>query len=66
MSVSSANEGKTQVRWVAIVGWKVRRKASANNIPPKGSPCCVLDSNEMIVKSLCLEAFDKYSGDGCA
>jgi len=57
MCVSSANEGKTQVRWVVAVKQKVRKWASANNTPSKGSPYHVLDWNEMIMKSLCLKTW---------
>jgi hypothetical protein len=51
MCISFANEGKTQVGWVAIIGRRTWKWASANNIPPKGSPYCVWDSNEMIMRS---------------
>jgi hypothetical protein len=30
----------------------------------KRIPCCVLDSDEMAMRSLCLEASEKYDGDG--
>jgi len=66
MCVSSTNERKTQVRWATTVGQKVGRRVSANNTLPKRSPCHVLDSDEMIVRSWCLKASKKYSGDGCA
>jgi len=54
---------KTQVKWDVAIGWKAWRWISANNTPPKRSPCHVLDLDEMIVKSLCLEASKNYSGD---
>jgi hypothetical protein len=66
MYISSANKGKTQLGWATVMGQKTRRWASTNNIPPKGSPCQVPNLNEMTVKSLCLEASKKYSGDGHA
>jgi hypothetical protein len=64
MCVSFANEGKTQVGWIVVVGWRVQRWTSVNNTPPEESPCCVSDLDEMIMKSLCLEAFENYGGDG--
>jgi hypothetical protein len=66
MSISFANERKMQARWVAAIGWKIWKWPSANNTLPKGSPCHVQDLDEMNVRSSCLEAFKKYSGDGCA
>jgi hypothetical protein len=63
MCVSIANERKTQVEWVVVVAQRVRKWANANNIPPKGPPCCVLDLDEMTAKSPCLEAFEKYNGN---
>jgi hypothetical protein len=63
MYISFANEGKTQVGWITIVEQKTWRWASANNTLPKGSPCCVLDLNEMTMKSMCLETSEKYGGD---
>jgi hypothetical protein len=59
-------QGKTQVGWVAIVGWRMQKWINANNTPPKGSPYRLPHSNEMIVKSSCLETFEKYSTDGYA
>jgi len=56
MCRSFANEGKTQVGWATTVGW---RTSSVNNTPSKGSPYHALDSNEMIVRSPCLKAFEK-------
>ncbi len=35
MCVSFVNKRKTQLGWVVVVGWKVRRWTSANNTPPK-------------------------------
>jgi hypothetical protein len=64
MCISSANEGKTQIRWVIVIRQRVRRWA--NNTPPKNSFYHVLGSNEIIMKSSCLEASEKYNGDGCA
>jgi hypothetical protein len=64
MCVSFANERKTQVGWVVAIGWKTWKWVSVNNIPPKGSPCCVLDLDEMIVRSLCLKAFKEYNENG--
>jgi len=64
MCVSSSNEGKTQVGWVATIRRKARRWANINNIPPKGCPCHVPYSNEMTMKSPCLKVFEKYNGDG--
>jgi hypothetical protein len=57
------NEGKTQVRWVVAIGQKMWRCVKVNNVPPNGSPCCVLNLNENIVKSSCQEACEKYNGD---
>jgi hypothetical protein len=64
MCVSFANKGKTQIGWV--VGQKVLKWVNVNNTPPKGSPYCVLDLNEMTMRSLWLEVYEKYNGDGCA
>ncbi len=61
MCISFANERKTQIGWVVAIGWRTWKWTSVNNIPPKGSPCCVLDLDEMIVRSLCLKASKKYS-----
>jgi len=66
MSASFANEGKTQVGWVATIKQKAQKRDSVNNILPKGSPYCLPNSDEMIMRFSCLKAFDKYSGDGCA
>jgi hypothetical protein len=66
MCVSFVNEGKTQVNWAITVGRKARKWVNANNTPPKGPPCHVLDLDEMTVKSLCLETFEKYNEDGHA
>jgi hypothetical protein len=63
MCVSSANERKTQIGWVVVVGWKAQKWTNVNNYPWKRSPCCILDSDEMVMKSLCLEVLEKYSGD---
>jgi hypothetical protein len=65
MCVSFTNEKKTQVGWVATVGRKMWKWISANNTPPKGSSCHT-NSNEMIVRSPCLEASEQYNGDGHA
>jgi hypothetical protein len=65
MCISSANEGKTKVRWAIVVGQIVQRWTSENNIFLKGSPYSVLDLDEMIVKSPCIEASKKYSRHGC-
>jgi hypothetical protein len=37
--VSFANEGKTKIGWVAVIGRKTQRWAKTNNIPPNGSTC---------------------------
>jgi hypothetical protein len=66
MCISSTNEGKTQVGWAVAVGGRAQKWANVNNTLPKGSPSHVPDSNEMIERSLCLEALKKYSGNGCA
>jgi hypothetical protein len=66
MYISLANEGKIQVGWVNVVGRKVWWWANVNNIPPKGSFYHVLNLDEMIVRSSCLEVSEKYSGDGRA
>ncbi len=58
------NEGKTQVGWVAIIKWKVKGCTKVNNTPPKGSSRCVLNSNEMSMKSSCQETCNKYNEDG--
>ncbi len=65
MCVSFANERKTQVGWVVTIGSRMQRKTNANNTP-KRSPYHVPNSNEMTMKSPCLETSEKYSGDGCA
>jgi hypothetical protein len=44
----------------------MQRWSQANNAPPNGSLYCVLDSNEMTMKSPCREALKKYNGDGRA
>jgi hypothetical protein len=64
--VSSESERKNQVRWVIIVGQRVWRRVKANNTPPKRFPCCLLNSNEMIMKSSCWKTYKKYNGDGHA
>jgi hypothetical protein len=66
MCISSTNVGKTQVGWVVVVGQKVQKWANANNTPPNGSPCQVPNSNEMTMRSPCLETFEKYTRDGHA
>jgi hypothetical protein len=66
MCISSTNNEKTQVGWVVEVGQKARRWTNVNNTPLERSPRHVLNSNEMIVRSLCLETSKKYSGDGHA
>jgi len=38
------------------------RCVKVNNIPPKGSPCHVLNLNKMIVKSSCRETCEKIMG----
>ncbi len=55
--VPSSNEGKTQVRWVVVIGWKVRKWTRANNVLLNGYPCHVLDFDEMIMKSPCRETW---------
>ncbi len=66
MCVSFANERKTHVKWVVVVRQITQRWVSANNTPPKRSPCHVQDLNEMIMKSMCLEISEKYNGNGHA
>ncbi len=66
MHVSFTNEGKTQVGWVTIIGQKMWKWVNASNTPPKGSPCCVPNLNEMTVKSPCLEVYENYNGNGHA
>ncbi len=61
MCISFANEKKTQVGWATTRRQKVWKWASINNTLSKGSPCCVPNSNERIIKSLCLKAFAKYN-----
>jgi hypothetical protein len=58
------NEGKTHVGWAVIIRQKAQRCNKVNNTLPKGSPCCVLNSNVMSMKSSCQETCNKYSGDG--
>jgi len=58
------SEGKTQVGWATIVRRKTQRCTKVNNTPPKKSPYCVLNLNEMPMKSSCQEVWNKYSGDG--
>ncbi len=41
--ISLANEGKTQVGWANIVGWKMWRCVKVNNTLPTRSPCHVWD-----------------------
>jgi hypothetical protein len=57
-------KGKTQVRWVVVVGQRMWRRANANNTLLKISLCHVWDLDEMTVKSPCLKAFEIYSGNG--
>ncbi len=64
MCVSSMNEGKTQVGWVATIGRKTQRWANINNTLPKRPFCHVPYSNEMTTKSPWLKVFEKYSGNG--
>ncbi len=63
MCIAFANERKTQVEWVVVVGWRMWKWASANNIPLKGCPWHVLDLDEMTMKSSCLKTFEKYNGN---
>jgi hypothetical protein len=64
--VSSTNEKKTQVGWVVAIRWIVQKWIRANNIPPNGSLCHILNFNEMIMKCPCQVTWKKYSGDGHA
>jgi hypothetical protein len=64
--LSLANEGQTHVGWIVVVGQNARKCVKTNNTLPKGSSCCVLHFNKMILGSLCQEACEKYSGDGHA
>jgi hypothetical protein len=66
MYISFANKGKTQVGWVTTIGKRAQKWANTNNIPPKGSPCHVPNSNEMTMKSSCQKVSKKYNGDGHA
>jgi hypothetical protein len=58
------------INYMRIIGeWrkntsKVGCCSRVNKVPPKGSCCHVLNSNEMIMKSSCWKAYKKYSGDG--
>ncbi len=58
-----ANEGKTQVRVVVILRWKVQRWGIVNNVPLNGSPCHVFYFDKMTMKSPCWEVWKKYDGD---
>lgn len=64
--LSLVNEGQTHVGWIVVIGQKMWRCVKTNNALPKRSPCCVVHSNEMILRSSCQEACEKYSGDGHA
>jgi hypothetical protein len=61
--VSSTNERKAQVTWVAAIRQIAQRWAKINNAPPNGSPCHVPNSNEMTMKSPCHQAWKKYNGE---
>jgi hypothetical protein len=63
MCVSCVDK-KKKVRWA--IRRRMQKKTSANKIFPKGSPYCVLELDEMIMKSSCLVTSEKYSGDGHA
>ncbi len=58
MCISFANERKTQIEWVATIKHRTQKWVNANNNPPKGSYYHWLDSDEMIMRSLCLKAFE--------
>lgn len=64
--ISSMNERKSQVGRADVIGWKMQKCAKKNNIPPKGSPCHVLNLKKTTMKSLCWKAYQKYNGDGFA
>jgi hypothetical protein len=66
MCITFANDGKTKVRWAGTIGWRAWKWTNANNTPPKGSQYHVQDLDKMNVKSPCLKASKKYSGNGCA
>jgi hypothetical protein len=64
--ISSTNEGKTKVRWGAIVGQKMRKYVNVNNIMFKRSPCHVLNLNKMTMKSSCIKSMREISwGQTC-
>ncbi len=58
---SLVSEGKTQVKWVVVVGQIVRWCIKVNNVLPKGSPYHVWNSINMIMR---FHAYKKYNGDG--
>lgn len=55
------NEGKTQINWVIIIRWKIRKYVTTNNITPKGSFSYALNSNEMTMTFMCWKSCEKYS-----
>jgi hypothetical protein len=57
--------GKTQVGCVVIMGRTARRCGRTNNVFPNGSPYCVLNCDEMTMRSPCWEAWEKHNGDSC-
>ncbi len=64
--ISSTNERNSQVGWADVIGWKMKKCAKKNNVPPKGSFCHVLNLKKTTMKSICWKAYQKYNGDGLA
>jgi hypothetical protein len=64
--VSFANERETQVKGGCCCKTKNVEVNKINNVPPNGSPCHVLNYDEMTVISPHWETWKKHSGDGHA
>jgi hypothetical protein len=57
---SLVNEGKTQVGWVVAVRQRMQICVKTNNVTLKRSPYHKLNSDKIIMRSLCREAYKKY------
>jgi hypothetical protein len=62
--ISLERERKNQVGWAIIIGQIMWRCVKVNNTPPKRFPCCLLNSNEMIMKSPCWKLTKNIVGMG--
>ncbi len=61
--VQLTSERKTRVEWVAIIRWKMQKIVKMNKVSPKRSAYCFPNLDEMIMRSPCQKAYEKYNGD---